>query len=191
MRVRLVFDAHARRSKMRSFPILSQHQRDRLSAELDLVVVERSVGRPFLRRDIVLVGPVGIRHRWSILVCKHIEHAADPERFAGIDAQDTAFGDGRLDNIGIDEVRGAELSGIFGRAGDLGPTVDAGYRGADVGACRNVHRILLLDWDCGVARAAWVSARMTARRARSILNVLWPYPLAPCSSRSAAREKLA
>ncbi len=40
----LVLDPHQRSGDTRGFPILGQHQRERLSAEMDPVVVERAIG---------------------------------------------------------------------------------------------------------------------------------------------------
>ena len=40
--IRFVFDTHEGRRKMRRFPILGDHQRDRLAVELDVVVIERA-----------------------------------------------------------------------------------------------------------------------------------------------------
>ena len=65
-----------------------------------------------------------------------------------------------------------EFPGVFRRPGDLVAPVDAGGGSPDVSGHWHAHAIFLLDIDCGVPRAACVSARMMARRARSILNVL-------------------
>ena len=53
------------------------------------------------------------------------------------------------------------------------------------------QRIFLSDWDCGVARVAWVKARTIPRRANPILKSLWPYPFAPSNITSAASSKFA
>src|SRR5262245_58248188 len=89
------------------------------------------------------------------------------------------------------EAWNVELRGIFGSAGDLGDAVDAGGWGADVFLHGDAQAIFLWDCDCGVPRAAWLSARTMARRARSILKVLWPKPRASRRTRSAARANVA
>ena len=104
---------------------------------------------------------------------EHVDHAVDAQRFAGVDARDAPFRDGRLDDIAMDEAGDIELAGIFGLAGDLGPAVDAGRRCSDIG-CHGAHRIFLSDCDCGVPRAAWLSVRTMARRASPILKSLCP-----------------
>src|SRR5262249_6610098 len=103
-----------------------------------------------------------------------------------VDTQDVAFGDRRTDDASMGQAGHVELGGIFGGAGDLRNAVDAGSGGADVGWHGCLYVIFLLGWDCGVPRAACESAPTMARRARSILNVLCPKPLASCRTRSAA-----
>ena len=66
VRLLLVLDPDQRGGDTRGFPIFSQHQRDRLSAEKDPVIVKRAIGRAFLGRDIVLVGVVLVGHRRPI-----------------------------------------------------------------------------------------------------------------------------
>ena len=128
VRLLLVFDAHQRGGEARGLPLLGQHQRDRLAAEHDPVVVERAERRALLGRDIVLVGLVVVGHRRPVLVGEHVEHALDAQRLAGVDARDAALGDGRVDDAAIGEAGDVELAGIFGLAGDLGAAVDAGGR---------------------------------------------------------------
>ena len=53
-------------------------------------------------------------------------------------------------------------------------------------ATRVTYRITFTDWDCGVPAAACSSARTIARRANSILKLLWAKPDAPCKIVSAA-----
>ena len=58
----LILDVNERGRVAGGFPFLRQHQRDRLAAEHDPVVVQRPERRAFLRRDIVLPGLVGVGH---------------------------------------------------------------------------------------------------------------------------------
>jgi len=44
VRLLLIFDPDLRRCDTRGFPIFRQHQRDRLSREVDPVVVQRAIG---------------------------------------------------------------------------------------------------------------------------------------------------
>ena len=72
-----VFDAQERSGEARDFPLLGEDQGDRLSAELDLVVVQRAERRAFLRRHIVLIRGVRARHRRPIFVRQNVEDALD------------------------------------------------------------------------------------------------------------------
>src|SRR6516164_819215 len=115
---------------------------------------------------------------------ENVEHAFDAQRLAHVDARDAAFGDRRRDDGRVGKAVDIMFAGIFGGARHLGMTIDAGGGCADIG--HGAHRTFLEDWDCGVARAAWVRARTTARRARSILKALCARPLASRSNASAA-----
>jgi hypothetical protein len=165
-----VFDAHQRRRKTCDLPFLGEDQRDRLSAEDDLVVVERPEGRAF-RRHVIAIGALGAGQTRPIFMGQHVDHAVDPQRLAGVDARDAALGDGGGDHGTMRERGRVELGRVLGRSGDLCPSVDAGGGGADV-RDHGAHRIFLSDCDCGVAFAAWVKARTMPRRARSILKAL-------------------
>ena len=167
---RLVFDPHQGGGEPRGLPIVRDHQRDRLTVELDRVVVERTERRAF-RSHIVVVGRVGAAHLGPVGMREHVEHVFDRQRATCVDLRDAAFGDGRGDDAAIGEVGGFELAGVLRRAGDLGASVDAGGRGADI-RCHGAHRIFLLDWTCGVPFAACVKVRTMARRASSILKAL-------------------
>jgi len=125
VRLVFVFDAHQRSREAGGLPLLGQHQGDRLIAEQDLVVVERTERRAFLRRHVVRVGRLRRRHGRPIFVGEHVEHAFDPQRLARIDARDTAFGDCRGDHGAISEAGHVEFAGVFRRTRDLGVTVDA------------------------------------------------------------------
>ena len=113
---------------------------------------------------------------------QHGEHALDAHGRAGVDARDAALGDRRADDAAMGQAGNVELGGIFCGAGDFRDSVDAGCGGADVRCHGCAHAIFLLDCDCGVPRAACESARTMVRRARSILNVLCPKPLASRST---------
>ena len=187
----IVFHADQRRREARDLRLFGDHQRDRLAAEPDPVVVERPERRTF-RSHLVLVGAVGARHARPILMRQHVDHAFNGKRLARVDARDAALGDRGRNDAGMREAGRIELAGIFRRAGDLGAAVDAGCGGADVSrhGPAPAHRIFLLDCDCGVPAAACVSARTMARRARSILKALCSKPLASRSTRSAARANV-
>ena len=128
VRLLLVFDPDLRGGDTRGLPIFRQHQRDRLTGEKDPVVVERTIGRAVLRRDFVLVGVVLVGHWRPVLMGEHVDHTVDVQRPAGVDAHDPPLWNSRFDDIAMDEAGDVELAGIFGRAGDLGPAVDAGCR---------------------------------------------------------------
>src|SRR5258707_8585756 len=185
----VIIHAHQRGREPGDLGLFGDHQRDRLAAEPDPVVIERPEWRT-LRGRLVLVGVVRARHARPVLVREHINHACDGERIAWINARDTALGDGGGNNAGMRKAGCIELAGIFRDAGDLGVAVDAGYSAADIRR-HGAHRILLSDCDWGVPVAAWVSARTIARRARSILKALCSKPLASRSTKSAARENVA
>ncbi len=135
--------AYERGSVARDLPFLRQHQRDRLAAEPDLVVVERTEWRAFFRRDIVLPGMVRAGHAGPVLVGEHVEHAFDTQRLAGVDARDAPLRDGRFDDAAIGEAAGVEFAGIFGFASDLGAAVDAWGGSADV-----IHHDMLIGFSC-------------------------------------------
>ena len=127
----LVSYSHQRRRKARDLRLFGYDQRDRLAAEHDLVVVKRPKGRASLRRHLILMGAIGVRHLRSVLVGEHVDHAGDAARLARIDLQDAALGDAGSNDAAVGETwaKGeagfVELSGVFRRAGDLRPTVDA------------------------------------------------------------------
>src|SRR5947209_2328388 len=168
--------------------ILGQHQRNRVRDVENLVIIERAERRA-ARRDIVLIGFLAARHAWTIFVREHVDHAFDGKRFAGVDARDPAFCNARGNERTVRKIVSRVFGGVFRRAGHLGAAVDARRRYADVGR-RAAHRIFLSAWDCGVPRAAWVSARTIARRASSILKALCGKPRALRNSASAARRKI-
>ena len=66
----VVFDADQRRREARDLRRFGDHQRDRLAVEHDLVVVQRPERRP-VRRHVVLVGLVVVRHGRTVLVRQH------------------------------------------------------------------------------------------------------------------------
>ena len=109
-----------------------------------------------------------------MLVRQHIDHAFNGKGFASVDPGDAALGDRGCNDTGMCEPGHIELAGVFRRAGDLGAAIDAGCGGADVSGHgpAPIHRIFLLDCDCGVPVAAWVSARMMARRETDLEGVM-------------------
>jgi len=98
VRLRLVFDPHKEAAKW-AVSQSSPAPRDRLPAEHDLVVIERAVWRALLRRDIVPVGLVRVGHWGAVLMGENVEHAADAQRRAGIDASDASSRNRRIDDI--------------------------------------------------------------------------------------------
>src|ERR1700722_3266351 len=144
-----------------------------------------------------------------MLVREYVDDALDRERVAHVDPPDASPGDGRADHEAVQEAGDVVLGCVFGGAGHLHAAVDARQRHADIGGARlalharqcaghihlNIqprcpaHAIRLSLCDCGVARAAWSSARTIARRASGILKSFPPNPRAPRSSISAAPAK--
>src|SRR5205807_5991422 len=88
------------------------------------------------------------------------------------------------DHAAVGKAARIEFARILCLAGNFGAAVDA--RGGRSDVIHVAHLIFLCDCDCGVPRAACVSARTMARRASSILNVLCAKPVASRSNRSAA-----
>ena len=172
VRFALILHADQRRRKARDLRRLGHHQRDRLAVELDFVIVQRAERRP-VRRHVVLVVLIAACHARTVLVGEHGRHAFDAHRGAGIEADNATLRDRRRDDAAVEDAAGhIELGGVFRSAGDLGDAVDAGGGRTDVGCHGCAQAIFLDDWDCGVPRAACVSARTRQRRARSILKVL-------------------
>jgi hypothetical protein len=171
VRICLVLHPHQRRCKTRDLRRFGDDERDRLAVEHDLAVVERPERRSRGGR-LIVVGLIVVRHGRAVLVRKHVEHTLDTQGGAAIDACDATIRDCRGYNAAVSKAWHVELGGIFGRAGDLGEAVDAGCGSADVRCHGCAQTIFLDDCDCGVPRAACMSARAMQRRARSILKVL-------------------
>src|SRR5262249_48942009 len=190
VRLLLVLHPNQRRREARDLRRFGDSERNRLPVEHDSIVVEWPERRS-QRGKVILVGLVVIGHLRAVRVRKHLDHAFDLLRGGCVDACDAAFRDCRGDDAAVKETGRVELSGIFCLAGDFRDAIDAGDASADVRCHDYPQTIFLDDCDCGVPRAACVSARAMQRRARSILKVLCAYPLASCSSKSAARAKVA
>ncbi len=73
----LVFDAHQRGGEAGDFPFLGHHQRDRLTAEHDLVVIEWTKRLAVFRSDVILVGFRFAGHARTVLMGQHVKHAFD------------------------------------------------------------------------------------------------------------------
>jgi len=146
---RFVLDIHERCRKTCGLPVLREHQRDRLSVEPDPVVIERAKRRAAFRRDVVVIILVGRSHLRPVVMGQHVEHARNRQRPDRIDACDAALGHGRGHDRAKSEIGHIEFAGVFGEAGDLGASVDAGGRSTDGGGHdvhrSFVHRIFLLD----------------------------------------------
>ena len=171
VRVRLVLHPHQRCRETRDLRRFGDDERDRLAAEHDPAVVERPERRS-RGRYVIFISLIVVRHRRTILMRQHVEHALDAHRGAEIDARDAALRDCRGYNAAVNKARHVELGGVFGGAGDLREAVDPGCGCADVMRHGRAQAIFLDDCDCGVPRAACVSAREMQRRARSILKLL-------------------
>ena len=172
VRFRLVLHPHQRCRETRDLRRLRDDERDRLAVEHDPVVIERPERRSW-GRHVILVSQIVVRHRRTIFVREHVEHALDAQRGARIDARDATLRDCRGYDAAVNKVRRVELRGVFRRPGDLREAVDAGCGCADVRRHGRAQAIFLDDCDCGVPRAACVSAREMQRRARSILKLLY------------------
>src|SRR5262249_4295052 len=145
--------------------------RNGLAAEYDLVVIERPEGFS-VRRDIILVGVAACGHARAVLVREKPENAIHAQGVTRVESDDAAARDGRGDDAAMGEIGGGELGGIFRRPGDFRAAIHAGGGSADRAGHGGAHAIFLWDCDCGVLRAAWVSARTMARRASGILKAL-------------------
>ena len=121
----LILDLHTRGREARRIPVFGKHECDRLPAEQDLVVIERTKRRALLGRDIVLPGLVRIGQRRAVLMRQNVDDAFDLQSVARVDPHDAALRNGRFDNEAIDEVRHVELARILRCAGHLGAPVDA------------------------------------------------------------------
>ena len=146
----VVFHTDQRRREAGDLRLFGDHQRDRLAAEPNAVVVERPIRRTF-RRHVVLVGVIGACHGWPVAVREHVNDALDGKRLVHIDARDPALGDGACNEAGMREAGCIELAGVFRRAGDFGAAIDAGCGGADI-ACHGL--LLLTGFSCRIATAA-------------------------------------
>src|SRR5262245_2174566 len=171
---------------------LRDDQRHRLTAEQDFVVIERTEGRAG-RRHLVGIFLVRRCKLGPMLVRKHVEHAVDRQRIRGMNALDPPLGNGGRDHETMRQAGHVVFGGVFRKSGNLRVSIDAGGRLAEVAGGGHgalpAHLIRLSACDCGVPRAAWVSARRMPRRASSILKSLWPKPRASRSTVSAACRK--
>jgi hypothetical protein len=91
--LRLVFDTHQRGGKARDLELLRDHQRDRLAAEANLVVIQRTERRAG-RGDLVVVCLVGRGKLGPVRMREHGDHALDRHGILEIEALDAPLGDG-------------------------------------------------------------------------------------------------
>jgi len=127
----LVIDSDKRGGKPGDLGLLGHHERDRLAAEPDLVVVERPEGRT-RRRHFVAVLPVGGGQFRPMGVCKDIEHAWHCQRIGSVDAFYPASCDRRRDDKTVGQSVRLVFDGVFRRARDLGVPFDARRRFAEI-----------------------------------------------------------
>ena len=194
MRLRLVVHPDQRGREARDLRRFGDDQRDRLAVEHDPVVVERPERRA-VRRHVVLVGLVVVRHGRPVLVRQHGEHARDAACAAPVSMRVMRpLAMVEATTLPWSEAGGVELGGIFGGAGDLGEAVDAGCGGADVGCHGLCSRDLLVglrlrraarrlgqraddgaarqvDLEACCARSPWRRAERYRRLARTLASV--------------------
>ena len=132
MRLLFIIHAYQRRREKRDFPFLCQHQRNRLMVKPDLVVIERTEGRPFLRRHVILPGLIRVGEVRTVFMREHVENAIDGFCGARIETLDPSFGDRGGDDRAVNKTAGVEISRIFRFAGNLGAAIDAGNGGTNV-----------------------------------------------------------
>src|SRR5262245_52964979 len=129
-----------------------------------------------------------------MLVSEDVEHALHRQRICNVDPLNATPGNGGRDHDAMRETGHIVFGRVLRNAGNFRKSVDPGGRFAEMTgeghSTPPAYLMRLSDCDCGVPRAAWPSARRTARRASSILKSLWPKPRAPRSSVSAACAKL-
>jgi hypothetical protein len=123
---------------------LGQHDRDRLALVADLVALHRHERRGQRRRG-------RLREPGQVSLGQHAHDAGRGQRGGCVDRRDPAGRDGCRDQDGVELALGVVVGRVGGAAGDLGPPVGAGERGA------NRHADL--------AAAAVSSARSAALRA--------------------------
>ena len=83
----MILDAHQRRREARNLEFFGNDQRDRLPAEANLVVIERTK-RGAGRRDVVVVGFVRCGELGPVRMREDGNHAVDRHRVLEIDACD-------------------------------------------------------------------------------------------------------
>ena len=152
----LIFHLHQRGGVAGDAELFRYHERHRLAAIDDLLVIEGAERRAG-RRDFVLMAEAEPCRARPVFMCKHLQHAGHGERRLDVDGGDAAFGNGARDHVSIAEVRGGELARVFRRARDFCAAVDAAARRADmgfVGQHGGPQWMRLSFWDCGVPAAA-------------------------------------
>ncbi len=121
-----IFNVDEHRREARGVLILGHDQRDRLEVEMNLVVIERTIGRAALRRDVIAVVLVLVGHLDPVGVGQHVDDAIDGKGATAIDPDDAPLGDGGVDDDAEGEIGRGELSSVFRCTDDLGAAVDAG-----------------------------------------------------------------
>ena len=122
-----VFDRHQAGGVARGFQSFGHHQRHRLRAEGDLVVVQGAEWRAGWRH-LVRVVHVEERQFRAVVVGDDVDHAGDVAGGRFVDGDDAALGDGAGDDPAIQHI-GRKMFGRVARgAGDLVDAVDAADR---------------------------------------------------------------
>src|SRR5262249_48659169 len=109
------------------------------------------------------------RHVRGVLVCENPQDSVDLLGSRGINPLDSSFGHVARHHKSVGDVWHGVFKGVLRIARDLRGPVNPVDGLADIGGC---HAVLPI-------RAACCNARTTARRASSILKVLWAKPCAP------------
>ncbi len=141
----LVLNLDQHRGVARQFEGLRHHQRDRLAAVVNLVVVQRPERRAGRGRHVLVEQPQRA-DLGTVLVRDHVNDPGHRQRLACIDRHDAAARNGAVDHHAVGEIRRGMLGRVAGVAGHLGNAVDAGRRRADprLPGAGQRHRLLIL-----------------------------------------------
>jgi hypothetical protein len=130
MHDRVVFDSDERRGIAHEFKGLTDNQRDGLMAEEHLVTLERNE-RHARRFDLVDNFTFDLEAR-GVLVRQDLHHSGKLERRGRIEACDFSAGDRAGHDEPVRQIRNPVFEGVLRGPRDLGASVDAGDRLADV-----------------------------------------------------------
>lgn len=155
----LVFDLHQRCRSPSRFQRFRQHQRERLKAEQNLVVVERPE-RFTGRCDLVAIATVEPSYVGPVFVGQDIDQAADRARGGFIDARHASLCNRAGHDPTVDHPLRRMLGGIARLAGHLVGAIDAANGAADAAIHLNDHAI---------ATSSYLLVGLRLRRARGRL----------------------